>query len=397
MKASPLETGLVFLRLGCTSFGGPIAHLGYFQREIVERRGWCSQAVFAEMVALAQALPGPTSSQVGVALGMLRAGWPGGIAAWVGFTLPSALLMFALALGHPLTAGSNGQAISHGLQLAAVAVVAQAIATMQRTLAPDWLRIALALAAAAITLVAPPFLGSALAMVCGAIAGLVLLKPKEPGPDAERTMPVTRPVAVCAAAVFAALLVVAVLPASSTASPGALFSAFYRSGALVFGGGHVVLPLLEQTVVQPGWVSQPAFLSGYGAAQTLPGPLFSIAAYLGASAQPASHPVLNGLIALIAIFLPGMLLLTAALPFWLAMRRNRQFSAALAGVNASVVGVLLAALIRPLAVATMRSPADVVIALAGFAMLFWWRLSSWLVVAFAVGAALAIAWAGHLL
>lgn len=386
-RGSSTEVFQVFLRLGCTSFGGPIAHLGYFQKEIVQRRRWCSEAALAELIALAQSLPGPASSQVGFALGILRAGWLGGLAAWVGFTLPSALLMFAFAYGHSFLAGSTGARVVHGLQLVAVAVVAQAILAMRKTLAPDRLRITLAIAATAITLFSPARVATVIAIALGAAAGLFLCRPEDDPPYERTLLPWPKTAGAIAATIFLTLLVLPPLIAHYISAPGiAIFSAFYRSGALVFGGGHVVLPLLEDAVVTPGWVTQRTFLAGYGAAQALPGPLFSFGAYLGASVfgasgNPTPRPLLYGLLGLIGIFTPGLLAVAAVLPFWSALRTNIHIRSALKGINASVVGVLIAALCQPLWTTTVHTAVDFTIALLVFTLLTLWNVQPWKIVA----------------
>ena len=380
-RGSITEVFLVFLRLGCTSFGGPVAHLGYFQKEIVERRRWCSETRLAELIALAQSLPGPASSQVGFALGVLRAGWLGGLAAWVGFTLPSALLMLAFAYGHSFLAGGTGGWLIHGLQLVAVAVVAQAVLAMKRALAPDRLRMTFAVAATGVTLFAPAHFATLIAIATGAVAGLLFCRSEDDGPSESIVLPWPKAAAATAAILFVVLLVLPPLIAHHVSVPGiAIFSAFYRSGALVFGGGHVVLPLLEDAVVRPGWVSQQAFLAGYGAAQALPGPLFSFAAYLGASVGPDSRPLLYGLVGLIGIFMPGLLAMAAVLPFWNALRGNVPIRAALKGINASVVGVLIAALFHPLWTSTVHTAGDFWIVLLAFTLLTFWKVQPWKVV-----------------
>jgi len=375
------EVLLVFLRLGCTSFGGPVAHLGYFQKEFVERRKWFSEGTMAELIALAQSLPGPASSQVGFALGILRAGWLGGLAAWTGFTLPSAVLMLALAYGHSLIASPAGVRLLHALQLVAVAVVAQAVFAMQRSLAPDRWRMGFALVAAAVTLFGPPQFATLAAIAAGAGCGLLFLRSKTIAQEAPPAQRLPKRAGVAAAACFLVLLV---LPPLITALfPNQeldVFSAFYRTGALVFGGGHVVLPLLENSVVARGWVAQPAFLAGYGAAQALPGPLFTFAAYLGAVVRPSLSPLAYGLIALVGIFTPGLLAMAAVLPFWDALRRNALLQSAVRGVNATVVGVLIAALYQPLWTSTIHSATDFCVALAAFTLLTLWKAPSWLVV-----------------
>ena len=380
-RGSALEVLLVFLRLGCTSFGGPIAHLGYYRREIVERLKWCSESTLAEFIAIAQSLPGPSSSQVAFALGILRAGWAGGLASWVGFTFPSAVLMLAFAYGHSFLGGSAGNGLLHGLQIVAVAVVAQAVLAMQRALAPDRERIALAILATALILFLPARDATVIAIAAGAVAGLLLFRQQNDTSSDYAGIRLSKSAGLVSAAVFLALLVILPLTAEMFSSTGlAVFSAFYRSGALVFGGGHVVLPLLEDSVVARGWVSQQSFLAGYGAAQALPGPLFSFAAYLGASVRPSPNPILYGLLSLVALFAPGLLAMTAVLPFWSALRRNRYVQASLKGVNASVVGVLIAALYHPLWTSTIHTPGDFWIALAAFALLAVWKVQPWIVV-----------------
>jgi chromate transporter len=382
-RGSSREVFLVFLRLGCTSFGGPVAHLGYFQKEIVERRRWCSEGRLAELIALAQSLPGPASSQVGFALGILRAGWLGGLAAWVGFTLPSALLMMAFAYGHSVLVGGAGIRLLHGLQLVAVAVVAQAVLAMRRALAPDRVRMTLAIAATGVALFAPQYFSTLIAIAAGAAAGLLFCRSSEEHDYSEPiVLPWPKAAGAAAAIIFLTLLVLPPLIAPHVPIPGiAIFSAFYRSGALVFGGGHVVLPLLENAVVTPGWVTQQAFLAGYGAAQALPGPLFSFAAYLGASVGPAPRPILYGLLGLIGIFTPGLVAMAAVLPFWSALRGNFYIRSALKGINASVVGVLIAALFQPLWTNTVHTSGDFLIVLLAFTLLTFWKAQPWIVVA----------------
>jgi chromate transporter len=399
-RGRPGEVLLAFLRLGCHSFGGPIAHLGYFHSEFVDSRRWCDEGTFAELVALGQSMPGPASSQVGFALGLLRAGWAGGIAAWVGFTMPSALLMLAFALGHRFFSGKAGIGAVHGLQLVAVAVVAQAVLTMRRSLAPDAPRLGIAFLAAAIAYLAPPSSSTVLAIAAGALLGLMLphpLRPPTPRPLHFGLPKLAGPIAL---AIFLGLFLLLPLAASlsaagSSPSPSflpqgflsqwlAVSSAFYRTGALVFGGGHVVLPLLENAVVARGWVDQSSFLSGYGAAQALPGPLFTFAAYLGAVIQPASHPVALSLLALVAIFLPGLLIIVAVLPFWDTLRRRPTIQAILRGVNAAVVGVLLSAFIRPVCSSALHSVYDVAVAAIALVLLVRWKVPPWIIV---VGAA----------
>jgi chromate transporter len=377
-RGSAAEVFRAFLRLGLLSFGGPIAHLGYFHTEFVERRCWCSEETFAEIVAIAQSMPGPASSQVGFALGLLRAGWLGGLAAWTAFTMPSALLMLAFAFGHQLLTGRLGLGVIHGLQLVAVAVAAQAILSMRKSLAPDAPRIALALAAAAIVFFS---FGTLLAIVAGALAGLLLPRPPLLTPAHPLEFRLPRPVGFAAAALLLALLPLLHFAAVlSKSQPVAVFNAFYRTGALVFGGGHVVLPLLESAVVATGWVDQQTFLSGYGAAQALPGPLFTFAAYLGAAIRPSAHPLLLAALALIAIFLPGLLAVIAVLPFWSELRQRPLVQSTLRGVNAAVVGVLIAAFLRPVCASALHSFFDSVVAVAALIALLRWKLPPWVIV-----------------
>ncbi|HEY2003483.1 MAG TPA: chromate efflux transporter [Acidobacteriaceae bacterium] len=377
-----MQVLLAFLRLGCTSFGGPIAHLGYFRAEFVEHRRWLTESTYAEVIALAQSMPGPASSQVGFAIGLLRAGWLGGLAAWIGFTLPSAVLMLVFAFGYGYPHGRIGDATLHGLQLVAVAVVAQAVVRMQRTLAPDALHLSIALLGTLIALFASPTYATVLAIAGGALAGLLLIRPKEeihpkkePAQDGPSfAPPISRPGAAVAAILFAILLATALLLSRSRILAVAVLAGLYRTGALVFGGGHVVLPLLDAAIVQRGWLVQSSFLAGYGAAQAVPGPLFSIAAYVGAAVRPNPQPLLLGVCALVALFLPGLLLMAAVLPFWSALRRRPLIGSLLRGVNASVVGVLAAALYRPLWTTTILTTTDFLIALAAFVLLIRFKV-----------------------
>jgi chromate transporter len=376
----------VFLRLGCTSFGGPIAHLGYFRAELVERRQWCSEETYAEIIAVSQSLPGPASTQTAFSLGLLRGGWLGGLAAWVGFTLPSAALMTWFAFAERSLHGKMGTAVVHGLQLSAVAVVAQAILVMRKRLAPDWQRVLIAVIALAIAMFGPASISTFLAIVAGALCGAVFLQG-----DAGPTLPpldfrISRRAGAVAGALYLLLLVAsAIIPKTY---PGMVHagSAFYLSGALVFGGGHVVLPLLEHAVVSPGWVTQPSFLTGYGFAQALPGPLFTFAAFLGAAIQPSHSRVALGLVALIAIFLPGLLAMTAALSFWLRIRDSRALRTTLPGINASVLGVLAAAFLRPVCSTAIHSASDLLVAAAALALLTIGNVRPWMVVLAAVAA-----------
>ncbi len=383
---SPLEVLAAFARLGVSCFGGPIAHLGYFRAEFVERRRWLDERAFADLVGLCQFLPGPASSQTGFAIGLLRGGPLGGLAAWIGFTLPSAVLLVLFAYGAGHIAGSAiGAGVLHGLKLVAVAIVAQAVWGMARSLCPDRERASIATLAAILVLFAPGSAAQIGAIVLGCAAGLAFCRTQGTtaavaGADAERLpVPVSRSVAVACLALFAALLVLPPL-LHGLGTGVAVFDAFYRSGALVFGGGHVVLPLLRNAVVTPGWVSNNAFLAGYGAAQAVPGPLFTFAAYLGAVLRGPVSGVAGAVLALVAIFLPGMLLLTGTLPFWDALRSRPVAQAAMRGVNAAVVGLLGAALYNPVWISAVLRPADFALALTGFVLLVVWRAPPLLVV-----------------
>lgn len=374
-----IEVFLAFLRLGLTAFGGPVAHLGYFRRAFVGR--WLDEAAFAEIVGLCSFLPGPTSSQVGVAIGLGRAGVRGGLAAWLGFTLPSAILMISFAFVARSLHGPVAVAVIHGLKLAAVAIVAQAVVGMARSLTPDLKRLAIAVVAVAIVAVAGRF-GQLAAIAVGALFGLILTRePSAHMPaqvSAQRRSPVSRRTGGACLAVFAILLAGFPLLRAATGDLGvAVADSFYRSGALVFGGGHVVLPLLRAEVVPPGWIGGDAFLSGYGAAQALPGPLFAFAAYLGTAIGGAGV----GLLALVALFAPGMLLLFGALPFWSALSAQPLARAALRGTNAAVVGILASALYDPVGTGAILSWRDGVIALAGFAALTFAKVPPLAVVA----------------
>lgn len=365
----------VFLALGLTSFGGPIAHLGYFRREFVERRKWLTESAFADLVALCQFLPGPASSQVGFAVGLSRGGLAGGLAAWTGFTLPSAvaLALFARLAGRLDSAAAGGAL--HGLKLVAVAVVAQAVWSMARSLCPDRERASFAVLAALTVTFAPAAAGQISAIALGGLLGLWLCRGTAAPSHGALPLLVPRALAWTSLAAYALLLIAPpVAGRLGAGAPVAVFGAFYRAGALVFGGGHVVLPLLESAVVAPGWVGPDAFLTGYGAAQAVPGPLFTFAAYLGAvmSAPPGGWP--GAALCLVAIFLPGLLVLTGALPFWDAFRRHAGAQAAMRGVNAAVVGILVAALYDPVWTSAVRDPADFALALVAFALLSVWML-----------------------
>jgi chromate transporter len=373
----------VATRLGLTSFGGPIAHLGYFRQEYVVRRRWVDEATYADLVALCQFLPGPASSQVGIAIGVTRAGLLGGVAAWVGFTLPSAIALVAFAYGVRVLGGIDAGWL-HGLKVAAVAVVALAVWGMARALAPDRERATIALLAAIAAILWPTGAGQITIITAGALVGLRFL-PGAAVPVAARSGgPVGRRLGVAALAVFSGLLVV--LPAARQLVPShalAVFDSFFRAGSLVFGGGHVVLPLLQAEVVPPGWVTGEQFVAGYGAAQAVPGPLFTFAAYLGAVMGPAPSGVSGAALALVAVFLPSFLLVIGVLPFWDDLRGRPSFQSALRGINAAVVGLLLAALYQPVWTSAIRVPADVALALAAFGLLAFWKAPAWAVVVFA--------------
>lgn len=382
-RGSPGEVFGAFLKLGLTSFGGPVAHLGYFRDELVLRRRWIDEAGYADLVALCQFLPGPASSQVGFSLGILRGGGLlGGLAAWCAFTLPSALILVAVALGAAILAGPAAEALLHGLKLVAAAVVAQAVWGMARSLTPDRRRVAIALSALAIVTFAGGAWGQVGAIVIGALAGLRLCRAGEaPSPAGRLPVPVTRRAGIVALILFGAVFLVVPVLATLTGSQALrLFDAFYRSGALVFGGGHVVLPLLQGEVVPPGWVTTESFLAGYGLTQAVPGPLFTFAAYLGAVMGPAPNGVGGAAIALVAVFLPGLLLVYGALPFWEGLRGRPPAQAAMRGANAAVVGILGAALYSPVWTSAVLSGADFAVALAGFLMLVVWKAPPWLAV-----------------
>jgi chromate transporter len=374
-----------FLKLGTTSFGGPIAHLGYLRKEFVERRKWLDDKAYADLVALCQFLPGPASSQVGFALGISQRGLPGGIVAWLGFALPSAIIMIAFAYGAQLFSGSSASGWLHGLKLAAVAIVAQAVWNLGRQLCPDRVRASFAIGAAILVLVVPGTFVQLTAIALGAILGWRFLA-REKIPDIQAGFGGSRTLSWIAWTMFVSLLVLLPLAARTLDSyPLSLFDSFYRAGSFVFGGGHVVLPLLHQEVVPRGWISDSDFLSGYGVAQVVPGPLFTFAAYVGAAANGHPNGWMGGLIAVIAIFLPGFLLVLGALPYWDQWRRRPAIRAAMDGVNAVVVGVLLAALYDPIFTSSVHASRDVAIALVAFAMLVFWRLSPlWVVILSAV-------------
>jgi chromate transporter len=364
-----------------TSFGGPVAHLGYFHDEFVVRRKWLDERAYADLVALCQFLPGPASSQVGIGVGLSRAGLPGAIAAWTAFTMPSAFALILFGYGVTAFGDAASSGALHGLKVVAVAVVAQAVWGMARNLCPDAKRATLAALAAIGVLAVPSPFAQAGAIVIGGLVGWAILRADAPTDHVDLGVRVSRGVAISALVLFFAALIV--LPLLTSAFPSqtmALVDSFYRSGSLVFGGGHVVLPLLQSEVVGPGWVSKDAFLAGYGAAQAVPGPLFTFAAYLGAVMTNAPNGIVGGLICLLAIFASSFLLVIGAMPFWDALRRIGAVRNALLGVNAVVVGLLLAALYDPVWTSAILSAADFGLALAAFTLLVFWKTPPWLVV-----------------
>lgn len=388
-KQSPWEVFKIFLRLGCTSFGGPTAHLGYFRDEFVEKRKWFSDKQYADLVALCQFLPGPASSQVGMAIGLQRAGYLGMFLAWVGFTLPSVLVMVAFALGVAQLGDISEAGWLLGLKAAAVAVVAQAVYGMAKNLVTGKIHAAIAVAALVLVLLVPHPLIQVGAIVIGIVAGLAFLRDKKDPEEDPQAESGSRTLGIVCLVLFFALLFVLPLVAKLIGTTGAdIFDTFYRAGALVFGGGHVVLPLLETVTVGPGLVDHDTFLAGYGAAQAMPGPLFTFASFLGASAQGINW-ALGATIATIAIFLPAALLVLGAMPFWERIRQMPRAGAALAGANAAVVGILGAALYTPVFTAGVTGVATLSIAVVCFAALTSWKVPPWAVV---IGAAL-VGWA----
>jgi len=372
---------VTFLRLGLTSFGGPVAHLGYFHDEFVVRRKWLDERAYADLVALCQFLPGPASSQVGIGVGLSRAGLPGAVAAWIGFTMPSAIALILFGYGVTAFGDVASSGALHGLKVVAVAVVAQAVWGMARKLCPDAKRATLAALATIGVLAVPSPFAQAGAIVIGGLVGWAILRADAPTDHVDLGVRVSRGVAISALALFCTALIVLPLLASALPSQSiALVDSFYRSGSLVFGGGHVVLPLLQSEVVGPGWISKDAFLAGYGAAQAVPGPLFTFAAYLGTVMTGAPNGIVGGMICLLAIFASSFLLVIGAMPFWDALRRVGAVRNALLGVNAVVVGLLLAALYDPVWTSAILSAADFGLALAAFTLLLFWKTPPWLVV-----------------
>jgi len=380
-RGSIAEVFAAFLRLGLTSFGGPVAHLGYFHEDIVVRRKWLDEKTYVDLVALSQFLPGPASSKVGIAIGLSRAGYAGALAAWAGFTLPSAIALVLFGYGVSSLGGALGSGWLHGLKVAAVAVVANAVLTMMRSFAPDAERATLAVCAAILVLAIPSSFGQVIAIVLGGAIGLIRFGDVPADRHTALPHPVSRGAAVAAIVLFFALLIG--LPLAVAAAPShalQLFDVFYRAGSLVFGGGHVVLPLLQAAVVPPGWVSNDAFLAGYGATQAVPGPLFTFSAYLGTVMGPPPNGWRGAALCLVAMFLPAFLLVIGPLPFWDDLRRRAAAQAALRGVNAAVVGLLLAALYRPVWTTGITNAGDFALGIGAFLLLFMWKTPPWLVV-----------------
>jgi len=378
--SNPWTVFLLFLRLGLTSFGGPVAHLGYFREEFVHRLRWLDEQGYADLVALCQFLPGPASSQVGIAIGLLRGGYRGSLAAWTGFTLPSAIALALFALGVGRWGHSLPDGVLHGLKIVAVAVVAQAVWGMARNLCTDGPRIAIALLAACAVLLLTSAWAQLVVIAIAGLTGLLMFRPAAASGLTPFQPRVSRTAGVVALLLFFALLLL--LPALAAVSSNqlvAMVDSFYRAGALVFGGGHVVLPLLQAEVVPNGWVSNDTFMAGYGAAQAVPGPLFTFSAFLGASIGSGSS-LINAALCLIAVFIPSFLLVFGAMPFWDRLRANRRMQAALGGVNAAVVGLLLAALYDPVWTSAIFGPGDIVLAAIALAALMVWKLPPWLVV-----------------
>jgi chromate transporter len=391
-QGSFLEVLWVATRLGLTSFGGPIAHLGYFHEEYVKRRKWIDEQSYGDLVALCQFLPGPASSQVSIGIGITRAGLPGGFAAWLGFTLPSALALIAFAFGIGAFADSADAGWLHGLKVVAVAVVAQAVWGMARSLCPDRERATLAILASIVTLAWPTAVGQLSSIAVAGIAGSILFSGTVSSSISHMRFPIGKKTAIAAWILFFTLLLG--LPLLRQMAPShalEVFDSFFRVGSLVFGGGHVVLPLLQTEVVGPGWVTIEQFVAGYGAAQAVPGPLFTFAAYLGAVMGPEPNGWAGALLTLVAIFLPSFLLIAGALPFWDFLRSVPVFQSALKGVNAAVVGLLLTALFTPVWTSAIHSPADFGLGLVAFGLLMFWKCPPWLVVVLTAAGGEAIA------
>lgn len=382
---SPAEVFATFLKLGLTSFGGPIAHLGYFRKELVERRNWVSESQFSQLLAICQFLPGPASSQLGFSLGLARAGWLGALAAFIAFTLPSALLLIGFASVLPALSGPVGEAAIHGLKIVAFAVVADAVLGMSKKLCPDIQRATIAILSAGVLLVIGNAWIQLLVVIGGAIAGIYLCRGGA-AKEVASQIPIHygRKLGGILLLLFFGLLAGLPLFSTPNATLISMAEAFYRAGALVFGGGHVVLPLLEDSVVSSGWITSEVFLAGYGASQAIPGPVFAFSAYLGAVTPTGHNEWLGASTALIFMFMPGFLLVAGILPFWRAISHNTAVARAVAGVNAAVVGLLAAALYDPIFISAIQSGVDMAIGIVAFAMLFVWRLSAIAVVVWCV-------------
>ncbi len=387
---SSLTVFVAFLRLGVRSFGGPIAHIGYLHEEFVTRRRWLSDEQFAQSLSVCQMLPGPASSQLGFTIGLLRAGWGGALAAFAGFTAPSALLLILLARFAPLLDTGVGVTVVHGLKLTAVAVVAHGVLRMARQLTPDVTRLGIAVAAMIALLVAASASLQLVVIAAGALAGLLLCRTPTPASSVFVVPDISFRAAALAAFAFGAGLLTALLWPGGSPSLGGTAAAFYRAGALVFGGGHVVLPLLEQSLVATGWMSADTFLLGYGAAQAIPGPLFSLAGYLGAALNMTAPSLLVAGVAILAVFAPGFLLLVAVLPVWSRVRTLPRAGALLAGLNAAVVGVLAAALYDPVFTSAVFGLPDLLIVAVAFSLLTFTRRSTLWAVACCVAGALLV-------
>ena len=389
------EVFLAFLKLGCTSFGGPIAHLGYLRNEFVGRRKWLDDEAYADLVALCQFTPGPASSKIGIALGASQAGVAGGIAAWLGFTLPSALIMIAFGYGLQVLHGATEAGWLHGLKIAAVAVVTQAVWSMGRQLCPDRLRASFAMLAALLVLTWSSALAQIAAIIVGGIAGWRLLPGTVTATSGHLHFQISRRTGWTMWILFFGLLGLLPLLARATGNHAiALVDSFYRAGSLVFGGGHVVLPMLRAEVVPPGWLTDGEFLAGYGVAQAVPGPLFTFAAYLGTVAKGEPSGWLGGMLTLAAIFLPAFLLALGPLPFWNVLRQKASIRSMMSGINATVVGILLAALYDPIFTSGVQSRTDFGLALAAFGLLMFARVSPLWVVIFAAAGGEALALIG---
>ncbi len=396
-RVSLFEILWVSTRLGLTSFGGPIAHLGYFHEEYVKRRKWIDEQSYADLVALCQSLPGPTSSMVGSAIGFTRAGVAGGIVHWLGFTLPSALALIAFAYGVEVVGAASGAGWLHGLKLVAVPVVALALWGMARTLCPDRERATMAIWTGLVALVWPTAGGQLLPIIAAGLIGWYLFPPANTPPALHIRVPISHWVGIVCWVLFFGFLVGLPLIRQLVSSQSiAVFDSFYRAGALVFGGGHVVLPLLQAGVVAPGWVTNEQFVAGYGAAQAVPGPLFTFAAYLGFVMRPEPNGLAGAGLALVGIFLPGLLMTAGALPFWDSLRSRAGFQSAVRGINAAVVGLLLAAFYNPVWISAIFTPLDFGLAIVAFGLLAFWKLPPWLVVVLTAAGAELVAWTSSL-